>query len=69
MFETGVASYVKLSGRVENNFPVDFNGAAHVSCSFCRYFSQQANKCRLTEEIIFMANKYVGHDCPLNRED
>lgn len=69
MFETGVASYVTLRGEVVNNFPVDFNGNTHVTCAYCRYYSSTANKCRLTEEIIYGAQKYVGHDCPLNKED
>ena len=69
MIESGVASYVTLRGTVENHFPVDLNGVAHVSCSFCRYYSASANKCRLTEEIIYRAEKYIGHDCPLNLEE
>ena len=69
MFETGVASYVTLAGVVENNFPVDFNGTPHVACAFCRFYSSQSNKCRLTEEIIYKGQNYVGHECPLNKED
>ena len=69
MFEDGVASYVTLKGMVENNFPVDRNGSAHVTCAYCRFYSQQSNKCRLTEEIIYGANKYIGHVCPLGMEE
>ena len=67
MFETGVSGYLKLDGEISNNFPIDYNGVAHVTCSFCQYYSSQANKCRISGEIIYNAQKYIGQQCALNK--
>lgn len=67
MFEDGISSYVMLRGVVENNFPVDKNGVAHVTCEFCRYYGSA--RCRLTDEIVYRGDRYVGHECPLNKEE
>lgn len=63
---SGVKSYVHASAVVENFFPVDNTGIAHIACAYCRFYSKSANRCRLTEEIIYRSENYTGNGCPLN---
>ena len=65
MFETGVSSYVKGVAEVENNFPVDERGVAHITCSHCRYYRFTIPKCGLNGEICDFPEKYRGARCPL----
>lgn len=65
MFDTdsGVQSYIKYSTKVEIGFPVDWHGKSHIACEFCKLFNGKT--CRLTGEIVYNPEKYVGHECPL----
>lgn len=65
-FESGVSSYVHGVARVENFFPVDSRGNAHVCCAYCDYFNGRS--CRLTHEIVYGPDKYVGARCPMMME-
>ena len=63
--ETGVKSYIKTIGIVENSFPVDFRGNEYLCCNYCKFYGRSYGTCKLTDEIILMADKFVGHNCPL----
>lgn len=61
--DSGVQSYARYSAEIEIGFPVDWYGKAHIACEFCKLFSGKT--CRLTGEIVYNPEKYVGHECPL----
>ena len=65
MFETGVSDYVRGVAEVENHFPVDERGVAHITCSHCRYYRFTTPKCGLNGEICDFPEKYRGARCPL----
>lgn len=65
MLESGVSRYIVATATVEVNFPVDFRGNPHVSCSFCDLFSKTSGRCPLTHAISEFPDKYVGSHCPL----
>lgn len=69
MLESGVSRYIKGTGTVTNFFPVDQKGNEFVCCTYCNYYSKNYNTCKLTGEIIIMADKFCGHNCPLNIEE
>ena len=69
MLGNGVMSYKKGTGIVANYFPVDSKGNEFVCCTYCNYYSKNYNNCKLTGEIIVMADKYVGAKCPLKIEE
>lgn len=65
MFETGVSGYVKGVAEVENPFPVDDKGVAHITCSHCKFYRFSVPKCMLNGEICDFPEKYRGARCPL----
>ena len=65
MFETGVSRYITGVAEVENKFPVDSRGVAHITCSHCKFYAFTVPKCRLNEEICDFPDKYRGARCPL----
>ena len=65
MFETGVKDYVHGVAEVENPFPVDERGVAHISCSHCRFFMFKVPKCSQNGEVCDFPEKYRGARCPL----
>lgn len=65
MLENGVQTYVHAIGTIENHFPVDSRGNIYACCAYCKYYSRSYNSCKITSELIIMADKYVGHNCPL----
>lgn len=67
MNRSGVSEYVTLDGKIVNHFPVDLAGEAHISCTYCQYYSQSTNRCRVSGEIIYRADKYLGNYCPLTK--
>lgn len=68
-FESGVKSYIMAYAVVEVGFPVDFSGRCEINCYQCKFFSRNTGVCQLTKEISEYPTKYVGHNCPLKRED
>lgn len=68
-FESGVKSYIKAYALVKVSFPVDFSGRSEINCYQCKFFSRNNGICQLTKEITEFPQKYVGENCPLQRED
>lgn len=66
VFHSGVSGYVVGQGAIINHFPVDLNGVAHICCGYCDFYSGQSRKCRITGEIIYKPDTYVGNRCPLS---
>ena len=64
-FESGIKRYVKARAVVEVNFPVDDRDNEYIRCEYCPFYSISSRRCRLTEEVVPFANKYVGGNCPL----
>lgn len=64
-FESGVASYIKMTATVTVNFPVDFKGNADVCCAQCFYFRKNYRTCGLNGQICEYPDKYIGSQCPL----
>ena len=68
-FESGVSGYVTGRAQITVHFPVDMRGHADISCAQCPYYSRSARICRLNNTIPAYPDKYVGDNCPLERED
>lgn len=68
-FESGVPEYITAHATVEVHFPVDFKGAADISCKMCPYFSPSRRTCQLNKQICEYPEKYVGSMCPLEVEE
>lgn len=69
MIENGVAKYLIAKGTVSNSFPVDNKGVVYCCCTYCKFYSKSYNICKLTDEIILYADKFVGAKCPLDVEE
>lgn len=69
MLENGVQAYVHAVGKIENYFPIDSRGNVYACCTYCQYYSRSYNSCKITGEIIVMADKYVGNNCPFEIEE
>lgn len=69
MFETGVSKYVKGIATVENFFPVDDKGVAHLSCTHCRFYLRRNNECALNKELCHFPDHNLGDKCPLHFPD
>lgn len=68
-FESGVATYIYVRATVKMRFPVDFKGAADISCMRCDFFNRHERKCNLNGKICEYPEKYVGSMCPLEMEE
>lgn len=68
-FETGIASYIWGVAVVRVPFPVDYKGRADISCNQCRYFRRSSISCALNGAVVQYPDKYVGGECPLEREE
>ena len=59
---------IKASAVVTNYFPIDFKGNALCVCDVCKFYRRTAKVCGLNGEIIPWADKYVGRNCPLEKD-
>lgn len=66
-FESGVSSYIHAKATIFVHFPVDFKGNEHICCEQCFYYRDGSKTCGLTKLPVLLPNKYVGHECPLER--
>ena len=68
-FETGVSRYVKASVTVVVYFPVDGKGNEEINCYQCPLFHRTSSRCGVNDQLCAFPQKYVGQNCPLQREE
>ena len=68
-FESGVASYIHAVAKVDQYFPVDSRGNAHICCEECFFYRDSSRSCALNHESCTFPSKYVGGACPLIQVD
>ena len=68
-FETGISGYITGIATVRVYFPVDSKGRADISCNQCRFYRRSSRSCALNDGLCQYPDKFVGADCPLEREE
>lgn len=68
-FESGVSRYVWGVATIRIPFPVDFRGNECICCAQCDLYSRSSGRCPITHEVTQYPDKYVGGNCPLEREE
>lgn len=68
-FDSGISRYIHAQAAVTVHFPVDEKGNEYICCEACRYYSMNIRRCKLTDEVIVFPGKYVGGECPLERQE